>query len=200
MLNYYNSIDNLPIARFVKISETGSLDWLKHYEDDNVDSAVLELVYAKILTEYRDATVNLGNNSLILGIQKQILALQLKHDIIKMACFNLEFCYNEESIKILEKYGYKISSDRSIAEQLHEIAYKASNLKTKWMHKQTEINDIANRQSGSDMTFDQYVWKISDRKGYQLDTEQISVRKWIAMEINLINESKEQQNGGNKKK
>lgn len=186
MLSYYNSIDNLPIGNFNKIGETGSLEWLIRDDYRPVPPELLEAAYNKIITEYRDATQKMGNNSQILGVQKQIMVLKMKHDIIMMACSNLDVMLSDvDSEAILAKYGYKLSDDRSIAEQLHEIAHKSSNLKTQWLTKEAELSKLSQSED-TKSTFEQYVERISDKKGYFVDPETTTVRRWLAIEMNLI--------------
>lgn len=190
MLLYYNSIDNLPIGRFMKISETGSLLHLLRDENSKVALPILEATYDKIITEYRDATQKMGKNSQLLGVQKQILVLKMKHDIIMMACSNLDvMCADNDSEAILAKYGYKIDDNRSITEQLHEIAHKSSNLKTQWLTKEAELSKLSQNED-TQSTFEQYVERISDKKGYYIDPETTTVRRWLAIEQNLIEDER----------
>ena len=184
MLNYYNSIENLPIYNFNKIGETGDLKYLLKNESAKVSIDILEETYSKILTEYLDATAKFGNNSQLYNAHNQIIAFKLRFDVIMLNCFNLNLNYNEKSIEALQWAGYTISKDRSIAEQVHEIAHKAQNLKTKWMQKEQEIKKLEERDSG--ISFDQYVWRLSDKKGYKLNTKEITVSEWLAMEANMI--------------
>lgn len=190
MLSYYNSIDNLPIGNFNKIGETGSLEWLIRDDYRPVPQEVLEAAYNKIITEYRDATQKMGKNSQILGVQKQIMVLKMKHDIIMMACSNLDVMFSDvDSEAILAKYGYKLDSNRSIAEQLHEIVHKSSNLKTQWMTKEVELSKLSQNEE-TQSTFEQYVERISDKKGYYVDPETTTVRRWLAIEMNLIEDER----------
>ena len=197
MLSYYNSIDNLPMWNFNQIGETSSLEWLKRDEETKVPIDVLEKTYSKILTEYSDATIKMGKNSQILNVQKQILKLKIKYDIIMIACSNLTVMNrDEESEKMLANYGFALDDTIDITPQLIKIGNASKNLKTQWLIKEAEFAKL-NTSEKSTSNFDQYVERISDIKKYYVDPKKKTVRQWLAIEMNLLEDqrNKTQNNG-----
>jgi len=195
MLKYYNSLDNCPIWNFNKIAETGDLRWLMRDYDTDIKGCDLEAVYLKVTNDYRNSKQGKNNdNDLIIGIQRQILALQLKHHTIKIACFNLEFnpC-NEKMHEVLKSFGYIISPDRSEIEQLLEIDHRASNMITKWKEKEFQYKEMTKDVEDKErIPFDEYVKMLEDSLGRDLHVKTMSVNEWSALEavIKRKNEQK----------
>jgi hypothetical protein len=182
---------------FNQIGETSSLEWLKRDEESKVPIDVLEKTYSKMLIEYRDATIKMGKNSQILNVQKQILKLKIKYDVIMIACSNLTVMNrDEESEKILANCGFMIDENTDMTPQLIKIGNASKNLKTQWLIKEAEFAKL-NTSEKSTSNFDQYVERISDIKKYYVDPKKKTVRQWLAIEMNLLEDqrNKTQNNG-----
>lgn len=201
MLKYFNSLDNCPIWNFNKIAETGDLRYLLRDYDDSLKGCDLDAVYLKLTNDYRNLKRNNDDAYLLISIQKQIISLQIKHDAIKLACFNLQIepC-NEKMHQVLKQHGYTIDPERSEAEQLYEIGHRASNLVTKWKEKELQYNEMIKvSETEPTQSFDEYVVRLENKLGRELDTKKISVNKWLALQTVLIDEqNKQTTNGGNR--
>ena len=200
MRNYYNSINNLPIARFALIGETTSLKWLMFDEEETITNEPLEDVYLKILTEYRDYTKTDTETDLSFSIQKQMLSIAIRYDQIKLACFVLQSdpC-NTDAISVLKRFNYQIADDRCELEQVHEIGHRASNYQTQFETKKAELSRLISKNEAKTekkVDFIDYVAELSMQLGRNIDYENMSVRQWIAFERALIKQQQKQAKNG----
>ena len=200
MRNYYNSINNLPIARFALIGETTSLKWLMFDEEEMIANEPLEDVYLKILTEYRDYTKTDTETDLSFSIQKQMLSIAIRYDQIKLACFVLQSdpC-NTDAISVLKRFNYQIADDRCELEQVHEIGHRASNYQTQFETKKAELSRLISKNEAKaekKVDFVDYVAELSMQLGRNIDYENMSVRQWIAFERALIKQQQKQAKNG----
>ena len=200
MRNYYNSINNLPIARFALIGETTDLKWLMFDEEEMITNEPLEDVYLKILTEYRDYTKTDTETDLSFSIQKQMLSIALRYDQIKLACFVLQTdpC-NKDAIDVLKRFNYQITDDRCELEQVHEIGHRASNYQTQFETKKAELSRLISKNESKaekKVDFVDYVAYLILQLGRNIDYETMSVRQWIAFERALIKQQQKQAKNG----
>lgn len=200
MRNYYNSINNLPIARFALIGETTDLKWLMFDEEEMITNEPLEDVYLKILTEYRDYTKTDTETDLSFSIQKQMMSIAIRYDQIKLACFVLQTdpC-NKDAITILKRFNYQIADDRCELEQVHEIGHRASNYQTQFETKKAELSRLISKKEAKaekKVDFVDYVAELSMQLGRNIDYENMSVRQWIAFERALIKQQQKQAKNG----
>jgi len=198
MLKYYNSVDNCPVERFSKVSETNDLMWLLRDEEEP-NKTDLEPIYLKIIGEYQALTQKQGDSFHVLSIKKQILSFQIKHDIVKLACFALKNdpC-NPEAIDILRKEGYAIDADRCEIEQVYEILHKATNLITKWKIKEAELDVLIKTdedKANKAIDFVDYVAELSVQLGREINYKDMTIRQWVAFERALIKNQKEKSKG-----
>lgn len=200
MRNYYNSINNLPIARFAMIGETTDLKWLMFDEEEQIKSEPLEAVYLKILTEYRDYTKTDTETDLSFSIQKQMLSIAMRYDQIKLACFVLQSdpC-NNEAISVLKRFHYQITDDRCELEQVFEILHRASNYQTQFESKKFELSRLTTKNESKaekHVDFVDYVAELSMQLGRNIDYENMTVRQWIAFERALIKQQQKMKANG----
>ena len=200
MRNYYNSINDLPIARFALIGETTNLKWLMFDEEEMIANEPLEDVYLKILTEYRDYTKTDTETDLSFSIQKQMLSIAIRYDQIKLACFVLQSdpC-NTDAISVLKRFNYQIADDRCELEQVHEIGHRASNYQTQFETKKAELSRLISKNEAKaekKVDFVDYVAELSMQLGRNIDYENMSVRQWIAFERALIKQQQKQAKNG----
>lgn len=200
MRNYYNSINNLPIARFTLIGETTDLKWLMFDEEEMITNEPLEDVYLKILTEYRDYTKTDTETDLSFSIQKQMLSIAIRYDQIKLACFVLQTdpC-NHDAIAVLKRFHYQITDDRCELEQVHEIRHRASNYQTQFETKKAELSRLISKNEAKaekKIDFVDYVAELSMQLGRNIDYENMNVRQWISFERALIKQQQKQAKNG----
>ena len=200
MRNYYNSINDLPIARFALIGETTDLKWLMFDEEEMITNEPLEDVYLKILTEYRDYTKTDTETDLSFSIQKQMLSIAIRYDQIKLACFVLQTdpC-NKDAIAVLKRFHYQNTDDRCELEQVHEIGHRASNYQTQFETKKAELSRLISKNEAKaekKVDFVDYVAELSMQLGRNIDYETMSVRQWIAFERALIKQQQKQAKNG----
>lgn len=200
MRNYYNSINNLPIARFALIGETTDLKWLMFDEEEMITNEPLEDVYLKILTEYRDYTKTDTETDISFSIQKQMLSIAIRYDQIKLACFVLQTdpC-NHDAIAVLKRFNYQITDDRCELEQVHEIRHRASNYQTQFETKKAELSRLISKNEAKaekKIDFVDYVAELSMQLGRNIDYENMTVRQWIAFERALIKQQQKQAKNG----
>ena len=105
----YKTLETTPYKVVLKIiNDPANLHLLT--DDENPDLEVLGLIWLNIFQELQNLDSNKESDK-ILKLQREISALNLKHDFIQLAVVALEFDYDQELADILTGFGYKLTNE-----------------------------------------------------------------------------------------
>lgn len=190
-MNYYKSIDTLPIWNYSKIVEKDDLRFLirsEEYDFDYTPTKEEEFIWDQISKQYIEATSHRTENKRYSMLLRNVLELTIKRDVIENLCFILNIdITNEKALELLSNMGYKVKDKKDI----DAVLKRSKNLNTQIREKQLEIEREFGKQP-LNTSFEAVVDKISDAKHRELDPKKISVKSWIAIEDNYIEQIKKQ--------
>ncbi len=196
-LSYFKSIDTLPIWNYTKIIESEDLRYLvrsEEYDFEFTESDIELSIWETISKQYVEATSHRVTNKRFSMLNRNILELTIKRDIIENLCFILSIEFeNEKAKEILANLGYKPNS----VEDLEGIFKRSRNMNTLIREKQAQLENEFGK-APINTSFEAIIDRISDYKHRELDPRKISVKRWIAIEDNYI-EQINKQNASNKK-
>lgn len=204
-MNFYDSIENLPLYNFDKYRNTKDLNWfIEKYDgrQKKEDEELLKPIENKILDEYFLAIDDRSFTNR-LNKWKQIDDLQTKYTIIKALISRmwLGFADNQMSIRLsfvqeLAKHGrgFQISEINTIdgdALDLIRVNNAVEGLKTKIHVIEKELLKDAKTDSVS-LTKQLQIATLGLQYPYRLNPKELTVIEWI--EITKLLEEKSKQN------
>ena len=202
-INYYDSIENLPLYNFDKYRNTRDLNWFIIGYDGRakkIENEQLNSIEKVILDEYFKA---IDDRSFTNRLQKwgQIEALKLKYHVVKSLISRmwLGFADNQMEtrllfVKELAKHGFKMSEVNTIdgdAIELQRLNTACEGIKTKISLVEIELNKDAKVETTS-LAKQLQIATIGLQYPYRLNPKEITVSEWI--EICKLLEEKAKQN------
>lgn len=202
-INYYNSIENLPLYNFDKYRNTRDLNWfIVNYDGraKKIENEQLNSIEKVILDEYFKA---IDDRSFTNRLQKwgQIEALKLKYHVVKSLISRMwmGFADNQMEIRLLfvkelAKHGFKMSEVNTIdgdAIELKRLNTACEGIKTKISLVEIELNKDAKVETTS-LAKQLQIATIGLQYPYRLNPKEITVSEWI--EICKLLEEKAKQN------
>lgn len=187
-MTYHKSIDTLRIYHYNIIVERKDLKHLVIDKDAKVDDNTLAVAWSDIISEYIAATAHRQNNSDVYDLQKHIFDLTIEYNEVNVICFCLSHCWCDDYLIELANCGYSISDPSEI------IGVMNQNKLLLTERRELEF-ELSNRLKKTDknISFDVIIDRISDHKKYRLNPREITVREWIAIEDNYLNDIKQHQ-------
>lgn len=180
----YDKLHKLPMVVFAEISEFGDTKLL----DPETETEQLEL-WEKLKAEY-DRKYNKSESKKHFALVKEIYFLENKYTVIKLSVEALKFDANEDVIKILSDYGYKIKREtyhadlEKIKVQSDSILIKITELRNKLPKHEESENDSA--RDGVLKSLSSY----SSILGFDLDYYAVSVEKFHLLSENVTKKLK----------
>jgi len=202
-INYYDSIENLPLYNFDKYRNTRDLNWFIIGYDGRakkVENEQLNSIEKVILDEYFKA---IDDRSFTNRLQKwgEIEALKLKYHVVKSLISRmwLGFADNQMEVRLLfikelAKHGFKMSEVNTIdgdAVELQRLNTACEGIKTKISLVDMELNKDAKVETTS-LAKQLQIATIGLQYPYRLNPKEITVSEWI--EICKLLEEKAKQN------
>lgn len=202
-IDYYDTIDTLPLYNFDKYRTTRDLDWfILGYDgrQKKSKSDKLKEIESLILDEYFKA-INDTSFSNRMKKLAEIHALQLKYNIVKslVARMWLGFSDNDMEtrllfVKELARHGFKmqeINTKEGDAEELMRLNAGVEGIKTKVHLLEKELTKDDKVESSS-LAKQLQIATIGLQYPYRLNPKEITVSEWI--EITKLLEEKSKQN------
>lgn len=179
----YNSLRKLPMVTCVEIIDTNNISLLSDEEDTPIDELIE--IWLPLFEEYKEKYGSKDNKK-IFNLSREIEYLKQKHFIIKCAIDALRFDENEDLIKMLLDFGYKLSNENYI-EDLNRIERESSGiiLKIKMFEDQLP-KEIENKEDAVSSIIN-VMAGYSSILGYDFDFYTISVEKFHALEKQVKN-------------
>lgn len=202
-INYYDSIENLPLYNFDKYRNTRDLNWFIIGYDGRakkIENEQLNSIEKVVLDEYFKA---IDDRSFTNRLQKwgQIESLKLKYHVVKSLISRmwLGFADNQMEtrllfVKELAKHGFKMSEVNTIdgdAIELQRLNTACDGIKTKISLVEIELNKDAKVETTS-LAKQLQIATIGLQYPYRLNPKEITVSEWI--EICKLLEEKAKQN------
>lgn len=205
LIEYYNSIDNLPLYNFDKYRNTRDLNWFIIGFDGRqtkVKTVELELCEKNILDEYFKA---INDRSFSSRLQKltQIEDLKLKYNVIKSLINRLWLGFADSQmearfifIQQLAKHGKgfsipEINTTQGDELELIRVNNACEGIKTRISLLEIELKKDEIKESTS-LTKQLQIATIGLQYTYRLNPKEITVSEWI--EICKLLEEKAKQN------
>lgn len=173
---------------FAEISEFGDTSLL------DSDGEPQPELWDKLKSEY-DQKYNKSESKKHFALIKEIYFLENKYTVIKLSVEALKFEANEDVIKILSDYGYKINREtyyndlKKISDQSESILLKITELRNKLPEPTTSESDSA--RDGILKALSSY----SAVLGFDLDYYSVSVEKFFLLGENVNKKLKALENG-----
>lgn len=202
-INYYDSIENLPLYNFDKYRNTRDLNWFIIGYDGRakkIENEQLNSIEKVILDEYFKA---IDDRSFTNRLQKwgEIEALKLKYHVVKSLISRmwLGFADNQMEVRLLfikelAKHGFRMSEVNTIdgdAVELQRLNTACEGIKTKISLVDMELNKDAKVETTS-LAKQLQIATIGLQYPYRLNPKEITVSEWI--EICKLLEEKAKQN------
>lgn len=202
-INYYDSIENLPLYNFDKYRNTRDLNWfIVNYDGraKKIENEQLNSIEKVILDEYFKA---IDDRSFTNRLQKwgEIEALKLKYHVVKSLISRmwLGFADNQMEVRLLfikelAKHGFRMSEVNTIdgdAVELQRLNTACEGIKTKISLVDMELNKDAKVETTS-LAKQLQIATIGLQYPYRLNPKEITVSEWI--EICKLLEEKAKQN------
>jgi len=179
----YNSLRKLPMVTCVEIIDTNNISLLSDEDDVPIDELIE--IWFPLFEEYKEKYGSKDNKK-IFNLSREIEYLKQKHFLIKCAVDALRFDKNDEVIKMLLDFGYKLS-DENYIEDLNRIERESSGiiLKIKMFEDQLP-KEIENKEDAVSSIIN-VMAGYSSILGYDFDFYTISVEKFHALEKQVKN-------------
>jgi len=202
-INYYDSIENLPLYNFDKYRNTRDLNWFIISYDGRakkIESEQLNSIEKVILDEYFKA---IDDRSFTNRLQKwgEIEALKLKYHVVKSLISRmwLGFADNQMEVRLLfikelANHGFRMSEVNTIdgdEVELQRLNTACEGIKTKISLVDMELNKDAKVETTS-LAKQLQIATIGLQYPYRLNPKEITVSEWI--EICKLLEEKAKQN------
>ena len=201
-MNYYNSIENLPLYNFDKYRNTKDLNWFLVDFDGRqkkIESKELEQVEKTILDEYFKA---IDDRSFSNRMQKwaQIESLKLKYSAVKSLLNRIWIGFSDNDmatrhvfISELSKHGFimpLINTKQGDADEVMRLNSACEGIKTKIHLIENELNKDAKTESVT-LSRQLQLVALGLQYSYRLDPKIITVEEWVEMTKLLQEKSKQ---------
>lgn len=202
-INYYDSIENLPLYNFDKYRNTRDLNWfIINYDGraKKIENEQLNSIEKVILDEYFKA---IDDRSFTNRLQKwgEIEALKLKYHVVKSLISRMWLGFSDNQmevrllfIKELANHGFRMPEVNTIdgdAVELQRLNTACEGIKTKISLVDMELNKDAKVETTS-LAKQLQIATIGLQYPYRLNPKEITVSEWI--EICKLLEEKAKQN------
>jgi hypothetical protein len=208
MIEYYESIEVLPLYNWDKYTTTRNNNWLivdfndKQPKTSNDDLTALE---SKLQEEYFKAV---DDRTFVKKLQKwaKIDNLRTRYNVIAMLCQrmwlgfgDMQMELRQQYIEIINKFGFNmplINTVEGDAEEIALITNSAQNIKTQIEMLESELKTEEKKQTYS-LNKQMVLVSLGLGLAYKIDAKQTTVSEWIEL-TKLLEEKNAQQAKNNK--
>jgi len=208
MIEYYDSIEVLPLYNWDRYTTTRDNNWLiidfngRQPKIDNDDLTALE---SKLQEEYFKAV---DDRTFVKKLQKwaKIDNLRTRYNVIAMLCQRLWLGFGDMQmelrqnyIEIINKFGFNmplINTVEGDAEEIALITQSMQNIKTQIEMLESELKTDEKKQTYS-LNKQMVLVSLGLGLAYKIDAKQTTVSEWIEL-CKLLEEKNAQQERNNK--
>ena len=208
MIEYYDSIEVLPLYNWDKYTTTRDNNWLIidfNGRQPKIDNEELTALESKLQEEYFKAV---DDRTFVKKLQKwaKIDNLRTRYNVIAMLCQRLWLGFGDmqmelrqQYIEIINKFGFNmplINTVEGDAEEIALITNSMQNIKTQIEMLESELKTDEKKQTYS-LNKQMVLVSLGLGLAYKIDAKQTTVSEWIEL-CKLLEEKNAQQAKNNK--
>ena len=208
MIEYYDSIEVLPLYNWDKYTTTRDNNWLIidfNGRQPKIDNDELTVLESKLQEEYFKAV---DDRTFVKKLQKwaKIDNLRTRYNVIAMLCQRLWLGFGDmqmelrqQYIEIINKFGFNmplINTVEGDAEEIALITQSMQNIKTQIEMLESELKTDEKKQTYS-LNKQMVLVSLGLGLAYKIDAKQTTVSEWIEL-CKLLEEKNAQQVKNNK--
>jgi hypothetical protein len=208
MIEYYDSIEVLPLYNWDKYTTTRDNNWLIidfNGRQPKIDNEELTALESKLQEEYFKAV---DDRTFVKKLQKwaKIDNLRTRYNVIAMLCQRLWLGFGDmqmelrqQYIEIINKFGFNmplINTVEGDAEEIANITNTMQNIKTQIEMLESELKTDEKKQTYS-LNKQMVLVSLGLGLAYKIDAKQTTVSEWIEL-CKLLEEKNAQQAKANK--
>ena len=208
MIEYYDSIEVLPLYNWDRYTTTRDNNWLIidfNGRQPKIDNEELTSLEGKLQEEYFKAV---DDRTFVKKLQKwaKIDNLRTKYNVIAMLCQRLWLGFGDmqmelrqQYIEIINKFGFNmplINTVEGDAEEIALITQAMQNIKTQIEMLESELKTDEKKQTYS-LNKQMVLVSLGLGLAYKIDSKQTTVSEWIEL-CKLLEEKNAQQAKANK--
>jgi hypothetical protein len=203
MIEYYDSIEVLPLYNWDKYTTTRDNNWLIidfNGRQPKIDNEELTALESKLQEEYFKAV---DDRTFVKKLQKwaKIDNLRTRYNVIAMLCQRLWLGFGDmqmelrqQYIEIINKFGFNmplINTVEGDAEEIALITQSMQNIKTQIEMLESELKTDEKKQTYS-LNKQMVLVSLGLGLAYKIDAKQTTVSEWIEL-CHLLEEKNAQQ-------
>jgi hypothetical protein len=208
MIEYYDSIEVLPLYNWDRYTTTRDNNWLIidfNGRQPKIDNEELTALESKLQEEYFKAV---DDRTFVKKLQKwaKIDNLRTRYNVIAMLCQRLWLGFGDMQmelrqnyIEIINKFGFSmplINTVEGDAEEIALITNSMQNIKTQIEMLESELKTDEKKQTYS-LNKQMVLVSLGLGLAYKIDAKQTTVSEWIEL-CKLLEEKNAQQERNNK--
>jgi hypothetical protein len=208
MIEYYDSIEVLPLYNWDRYTTTRDNNWLIidfNGRQPKIDNEELTALESKLQEEYFKAV---DDRTFVKKLQKwaKIDNLRTRYNVIAMLCQRLWLGFGDmqmelrqQYIEIINKFGFNmplINTVEGDAEEIALITQSMQNIKTQIEMLESELKTDEKKQTYS-LNKQMVLVSLGLGLAYKIDAKQTTVSEWIEL-CHLLEEKNAQQAKNNK--
>jgi len=208
MIEYYDSIEVLPLYNWDKYTTTRDNNWLIidfNGRQPKIDNDELTVLESKLQEEYFKAV---DDRTFVKKLQKwaKIDNLRTRYNVIAMLCQRLWLGFGDmqmelrqQYIEIINKFGFNmplINTVEGDAEEIALITNSMQNIKTQIEMLESELKTDEKKQTYS-LNKQMVLVSLGLGLAYKIDAKQTTVSEWVEL-CKLLEEKNAQQAKNNK--
>jgi len=208
MIEYYDSIEILPLYNWDRYTTTRDNNWLIidfNGRQPKIDNEELTALESKLQEEYFKAV---DDRTFVKKLQKwaKIDNLRTRYNVIAMLCQRLWLGFGDmqmelrqQYIEIINKFGFNmplINTVEGDAEEIALITQSMQNIKTQIEMLESELKTDEKKQTYS-LNKQMVLVSLGLGLAYKIDAKQTTVSEWIEL-CKLLEEKNAQQAKNNK--
>ena len=208
MIEYYDSIEVLPLYNWDRYTNTRDNNWLIinfNGRQPKIDNEELTALESKLQEEYFKAV---DDRTFVKKLQKwaKIDNLRTRYNVIAMLCQRLWLGFGDmqmelrqQYIEIINKFGFNmplINTVEGDAEEIALITNSMQNIKTQIEMLESELKTDEKKQTYS-LNKQMVLVSLGLGLAYKIDAKQTTVSEWVEL-CKLLEEKNAQQAKNNK--
>ena len=188
------TIDTIPAKIYFKILETGKVQLLSQ---DKLELSKLKDSWNEIVDKYAESNKTIKSEK-IFSLSKQIQELKLQYESIVNALIVLKEFKDDDLIKLIESYGYRISDENYLQDiDLIERESKAIKIKINRFSKDLENYTPEKEETEKNTSFDElYMGYMVFLEFPFKDSNTVTLLEFSSIEKQVLSKIKSLKNNG----